>query len=180
MNWNAVKAVGIALAVAGVIAVVSWLLGDRHGRKAVLDGATDQGDTIVKVVAIYKDFPDPVASASVGFVQIPKYMFLSDTVGVPVPVPIPGPTDTQYVYLPREQKYYEEEEGRLRMWISGFDPRLDRYEWDAVSTTVTNTIYIKPSRWSFSISAGWGLTYDVVKKSLGTGPTIVIGGSYRF
>ena len=178
MNWTTAKIVILALLCAIAICALSWFAGSIYGRRAAFVDTTTQSDTVVKVVTVYKDFPDPVKTSSAGFVRIPKYIFLSDTVGVPVQVP--GPTDTQYVYLPREQKYYEEEEGRLRMWVSGYDPRLDRYEWDAVTATVTNTVYIKPSRWSFSISGGWGLTYDVIGKKFGTGPTIVVGGSWSF
>ena len=168
----------LALLVAAAICAGSFFLGDRHGRKDVLDGAKEHSDTVVRVVTKYKDFPDPVASASVGFVPIPRYMFFTDTLTEEIPVPVPGKTDT--VYLPREQKYYEEEEGRLRLWVSGYDPRLDRYELDAITTTVNNTVYAKPSRWSFTISAGWGLTYGIINRTIDTGPTVLIGGSYSF
>lgn len=167
----------LALLVAAAICAGSFFLGDRHGRKDVLDGAKEHSDTVVKVVTKYKDFPDPVASASAGFIPIPVYKFITDTVTQEKLVVV---NDTTFVYVPREQKYYEEEEGRLRLWVSGYDPRLDRYELDAIMTTVNNTVYAKPSRWSFTISAGWGLTYGIINRTIDTGPTVVIGGSYSF
>ena len=174
------KVVILAALITVALIIASGLIGSVIGRRKVINGLEVQRDTTVRVVTVYKDFPDPVKSAQAGFIQIPKYMFVTDTLALTVEVP--GETDTvvQYVYLPREQKYYEEEEGKLRMWISGFQPVLDRYEFDMPTVTVTNTVYVKPSRWSFSISAGWGVTYGIVNKALDTGPTVVVGGSFSF
>lgn len=112
-------------------------------------------DTVTKVVTRYKDFPDPVKTAKAGFVRIPAYRFISDTVTQERILIV---HDTTAIYITREQKYYEEADGALRLWISGVDPRLDRYEWDQTSTTVTDTIRPKPKRWGLSVYFGGGAT----------------------
>ena len=160
-----------------VILIGCFLGGAYYGQQRTLSGIETARDTVTKVVTVYKDFPQETKTTLAGFISVPRYKFFTDTV---MRVETAYLHDTTVVYLPREQKYYEEEEGRLRLWVSGYEPSLDRYELDAVTTTVTNTVYVKPPRWSFTISAGWGLTYDVIKKSVGTGPTIAGGISYRF
>lgn len=121
-------------------------------------------DTVMKVVTRYRDFPDPVNTAKAGFVRIPAYRFISDTVTQERILIV---HDTTAIYITREQKYYEEADGALRLWISGVDPRLDRYEWDQTSTTVTETIRPKPKRWGLSIYAGGGITIAGGKILLG-------------
>lgn len=177
MNWTTIKTTLLEFLAAAAIFVIAWFVGNVHGKNTAFDDAETKTDTVVKVVTVYKDFPQPQQTAQIGYIAVPAYKFITDTVNV---VETAYLHDTTVLYLPREQKYYEEEEGRLRLWVSGYEPSLDRYEMDAVTTTVTNTVYVKPPRWSFTISAGWGLTYDVIKKSVGTGPTIAGGISYRF
>ena len=161
-----------------LLVAAAFLGGDYYGQKKVENSLVSERDTTTKIVTVYKDFPDPVKSSMAGVIAVPKYLFLTDTAHIEVEVPVPGDTVTQYVYLPREQKYYEEEEGRLRMWVSGYEPRLDRYELDAVTTTITNTVYEKPSRWGISISAGYGAT--LIDKNVKLSPYLGIGVSYTF
>ena len=132
-------------------------------------------DTVIKTVTVYKDFPQPKETASAGFIAIPAYKFFTDTVYATNTV---LQHDTTVVYLPREQQYYEEEEGRLRLWVSGYEPRLDRYELDAQVITITNTVTEKPSRWGLSISGGYGVA--LVGKSVQLAPYIGVGVSYTF
>ena len=160
-----------------VLIVAAFFGGDYYGHRKVEKSLVSETDTITKIVTVYKDFPQPIETAQIGFIPVPMYKFITDTVNT---VETAYLHDTTVVYLPREEKYYEEEEGRLRMWVSGYDPRLDRYEFDAIIKTITNTIYVTPSRWSFSVSAGLGVTYGLVNKTIDAGPTIVLGGSYRF
>lgn len=131
-------------------------------------------DTVTKVVTRYKDFPDPVKTAKAGFVRIPAYRFISDTVTQERNLIV---HDTTAIYITREQKYYEEADGALRLWISGVDPRLDRYEWDQTTTTITETIRPKPKRWSLSITAGYGVA--VAGKQIQLAPFIGAGISYN-
>jgi hypothetical protein len=81
------------------------------------------------------------------------------------------------VYLPREQKYYEENDGRLRLWVSGYDPRLDRWELDERQTTITQTV-VPRRRWSLGVTAGYGLALTEPKVALA--PFVGVGITYAF
>lgn len=123
--------------------------------------AVHERDTVKKVIPVWKDFPDPVKTVSAGFVALPAYRFLTDTVSRDVnhfiPVYLRDSSDT--VFLPREQRFYSEDEGRLRLWVSGVDPSLDRYELDRIETTITETIYPAPKRWGLDLYMGFGGTF---------------------
>ena len=134
-------------------------------------------DTVEKVVTVYKDFPQPAKTALSGFVAVPRYYFLTDTVNT-VEVAIQRDTVTQFVYLPKERKYYEEEEGKLRLWVSGYQPELERYEVDWTTTTITETHKQREKRWGLGLSGGYGITIHDGK--VVTGPTISVVISYNF
>ena len=108
-----------------------FLGGSNYGWDRAVEGMTAHSDTVTKVVPMWKDRPEPAKTARLGYVAVPSVYFLTDTINVVETAEIRvHDTIPKYVYLPREQKYYEEDEGRLRMWISGYDPQLDRYEFD--------------------------------------------------
>lgn len=148
-------------AVATILIVAAFAVGRITAPLPEVERVTD---TVTKVVTRYRDFPDPVKTAKAGFVRIPAYRFISDTVTQEQILIV---HDTTAIYITREQKYYEEADGALRLWISGVDPRLDRYEWDQTTTTITETIRPKPKRWGLSIYAGGGITIAGGKILLG-------------
>lgn len=154
-----------------LLIVGSFFLGSHHGQRKVENSLVSKTDTVTKVVPVYKDFPDPVSSASVGFIRIPKYAFVTDSIPYAV-----HDTTMQYVYVIREQKYYEEDEGRLRIWVSGYEPRLDRYELDRTETVVNNTIYVYPPKWRFSLDGGIGS--NIVGKTFSLYP--FVGGEVEY
>lgn len=90
--------------------------------------------------------------------QLPQYRFenfkswafftetQTDTVRELVPYAV---HDT--VYVPITQRYYEELDGRLRLWVSGYRPTLDKWELDEVTMDVTRT-----TRKRWGVSAGIG------------------------
>lgn len=138
-----------------VLICASFFSGLFFERNKILSGLVSKVDTVTIKVPVYKDFPDPVSTAMVGKLAVPKYIFFSDTTEIEVPVAVPGETDTQYVYLPKEQKYYEEDEGRLRLWVSGYQPMLDRFELDRIEKIITNTVIQTPPNWAFDLNAGF-------------------------
>ena len=159
------------------VLALSFYAGDRFERWRI--GPMESSvDTVYRTVTVYKDFPDPVKTTFAGWIPVPRYMFFTDTTEIKVQVPVPGDTVTQYVYLPKEQKYYEEEDGKLRMWISGYQPVLDRYEVDWTTTVITNTITQKERHWGLGVSGGYGLTYHDGR--VYAGPTISVTISYNF
>ena len=161
------------IAVPILIAIGSFLGGVQYGYHKAVSGIEMQTDTVIKVVTVYKDFPEPQKTVLNGYVSVPKYKFLTDTLFA---VDTAFLHDTTVVYLPREHQYYEEDEGRLRIWVSGYEPRLDRYELDRVETIVTKTVTVNPSRWGISVHAGYGAAlYD---KKVILAPQIGIGITY--
>ena len=155
--------------------VCSFLLG-RATAPQVEEG-TSKRDTVDKIVPVFKDFPQPLKTVSLGYVSVPRYKFLTDTLRSVETEYLPV-HDTTLIYLPREQRYYSEEEGRLRMWVSGYDPKVDRYEIDWKETTITETIRPKPKRWGIGVSAGYGAAV-APDKTVVLSPTISVGISYH-
>lgn len=147
--------------------------GMRWGEKKALDGMVAKRDTVTKIVSVYKNFPEPQKTALVGYFAVPRYKFLTDTLKSVETLVL---HDTTLVYLPREQRYYEEDSARVRIWISGYEPRLDRYEFDIPTTTVTTTVVQRASRWGLSINAGYG--FSLHDKIVYPSPYIGVGISY--
>lgn len=156
-----------------LLIVAAFFGGDYCGQRKVENSLVSKTDTVTKVVPVYKDFPDPMSSASAGFIPIPTYKFITDTV---TQEKISVIHDATTVYLPREHKYYEEDEGRLRLWVSGYDPRLDRYELDHVEKIVTNTVIVPPKKFSLGISGGFGAMFP--KKTVSYFPYAELNASY--
>ena len=158
-----------------LLIVGSFYAGRYVGRVQAVGTMVAKTDTVVRIVTQYKDFPQPAKTALAGFVPVPRYMFLTDTITRVERAEI-AVHDTTPVYLPREQQYYEEADGRLRLWVSGYDPRLDRWEMDERQATVTQTVTPRRSRWSLGLSAGYGvaLAGDAVRLA----PYVGVGVQY--
>lgn len=163
--------------VPAILVVGSFFVGSWHGQRKILATIESHTDTVVKVVTVYKDFPEPQKEAVLGHLKVPVYKFIADTVDREKTVVLRD-TTVQYVYLPREQKYYNEADGKLRIWVSGYEPRLDRYELDLPTTTITATKAEKASRWGIGISGGYGFAMNgrspVFSPYLGIGVTYTI------
>jgi opacity protein-like surface antigen len=78
-------------------------------------------------------------------------------------------TDTVRVQLPIKQLTYQD--STYTAWISGYEPRLDSIEvyQRMNTTTITNTIYKPPKRWSVNASAGLAITPKGVQPYIGVG-----------
>lgn len=157
-----------------VLIIGSFFGGTYYGREKALASLEVQRDTITKIVSVYKEFPEPQKTAIVGRIPVPLYRFITDTIKAVDTLVL---HDTTVVYLPREQRYYSEAEGALRIWISGYDPRLDRYEFDRPETTITTTMKEKPPRWGISIGGGYGFALDSEKRLIAS-PYIGLGLTY--
>lgn len=157
-----------------LLLAVCWFGGDRYGRARAIEEAEMRRDTVTKIVPVWKDDPQPAKTALVGHVAVPVYKFISDTIECVKTAEIVL-HDTTVVYLPREQKYYEEDEGRLRLWVSGYEPRLDRWELDRREQIVTQTV-VERRRWSVGVTAGYGLALTEPKVVLS--PFVGVGVTY--
>ena len=154
VNWLAVWCIAAALM------ACSFIFGRATALKSIADGEKTV-DTVKKVVPVWRDFPDPVKTVSAGFVALPAYRFLTDTVDRDVnhfvPVYLKDSSDT--VFLPREQRFYSEDGGRLRLWVSGVEPSLDRWELDRIETTITETYKPPSKRWGLDLFTSFGGTF---------------------
>ena len=161
---------------AALLLCLCWFGGEWHGRETALAKVDGRTDTVTKIVTAWRDFPEPQKTAQIGYVSVPAVYFLTDTINAVEWREI-AVHDTTVVYLPREQKYYAEEDGRLRLWVSGYEPRLDRYELDAVETTITQTL-VERHRWGLGVTAGYGCALH--DKAVVLSPFVGIGISYSF
>lgn len=170
VNWLAIWCIAAALM------VCAFFFGRTTALKSIAEGEKTV-DTVTKYVPMWKDFPQPTKTVQMGSIAVPKYLFLADSVDRLVPYAVHD-TTTQYVYLPREQKYYEEADGHLRLWVSGYEPRLDRWEADFKETVVAETYKPPPKRWGIGLAAGYGLS--LVDGIIKPAPTVSIVVSYNF
>lgn len=85
--------------------------------------------------------------------------------------------DSADVVVPITQKVYED--STYTAYVSGYCARLDSliFRMPREVTTITNTHYQKPKRWSMSVSLGMGLVYDGRWR---VGPGALIGASFDF
>lgn len=71
-------------------------------------------------------------------IVVPRVIFDTDSVETVRCDTIPYAVhDT--VFVPITEQYYERLDGRLRLWISGYKPSLDRWELDEKETIINNT-----------------------------------------
>lgn len=91
-------------------------------------------DTVYKVKTVYRNRPEPASITAAGTIKVPVLMFLDngDTTVIERTETI---HDTMYVALDRTVKYFSELDGRLRIWVSGYQPELECYELDEVEKT---------------------------------------------
>lgn len=159
-----------------VLIVGSFFGGSYYGQWRMSANLESKCDTVTKIVPVYKDFPQPQKTAKMGYVSVPAYKFLTDTIKSVEWAEI-AVHDTTVVYLPKQQKFYNEEDGKLRIWVSGYEPSLDRYELDKTEMTITQTITPKLKRWSLGVTVGYGLT---LQEKATPSPFLGIGVTYSF
>lgn len=138
--------------IAGLLVAVGFAAGHYATKRGHSGGIREIRDTVTVYRTKYAERPVETASIQVGTIAVPRMYFFTDTMRVETETAVPVPVhDT--VYLPRTQKYYCENEGRLRLWVSGYEPALDRWELDEKETTVTVR---RVPRWNVSACAGYG------------------------
>lgn len=157
---------GIAAAVLGVLCFVGgYSIGkDRH--RSPINAKTD---TLFVYERKWADLP------SFEGVTLKSWAFftetVSDTTQIEVPVVI---KDT--IYVPITQKYYEQLDGRLRIWVSGYAPQLDRWELDEQSKIIR-----EKSHWGLSVGVGPSVIYTPFHKvPIDAGVGVFAGVTYTF
>ena len=157
-----------------ILVAAAFYGGLRYGENRAERQLIAIRDTVVMVTNSHKDNPEPQNTMLVGHIAVPRYKFITDTVCTVITHEI---HDTTIVYLPSEQKFYNEEDGKLRIWVSGYEPHLDRYELDLPTTVITQTVTKKNTRWGLSINAGYGIMVNQ-QKAIVASPYIGCGISY--
>lgn len=119
-------------------------------------------------------------------VVVPDILPVVDTMSVPQ---IIRERDTTWVYVPISQTYFALNEGKVRIWASGYKVGIDRWEMDEVTKVVTrwpkqHRVYLSAeglllntnphfimqanygytTKWGFEINAGLG--YDFVSRGV--------------
>lgn len=148
------------IALACIIVIISAPLCAIWGYK---NAALKQNKT-ADTVYVYKTVGNkaPVAASSVltkWDISVPKVFERVDSVFITQYQEVPYYVhDT--LYVPISTKYYEELNGRLRLWISGYQAFLDRWELDEKET------YIRRSdKVSFRVGVGPALIYTPFHKT---------------
>ena len=80
-------------------------------------------------------------------------------------------TDSVLVEVPIAQRHYSDT--TYEAWVSGYEARLDSIR--VFQREVTQWKESKPSRWSFGVQAGYGITPKGFQPYLGIGATVRLG-----
>lgn len=126
--------------------LLGYHVGTRHRGPAVEIHDTD---TLIITKTVTEFLPAPKS------IEFTRWAFFTETDTLNTVEYIPyAVNDT--IFVPISQSYYERLDGRLRLWISGFDTSLDKFELDENYTHITHTIHKK---WSWSVGAGPAIIY---------------------
>lgn len=139
------------LGVIALVSVLSFCAGHRRGAR----GVNMQRDTVVITKTHTEVRPEFKTEALLRWEPVRPALlpFPADSVEVPV-TQIIHDTTTNTVYVPITQRYYERLDGRLRLWVSGYQPTLDRWELDEQTKVIRER-----KRWGFSVGVGPGVIY---------------------
>lgn len=154
--------------VIAAVAILSFYSGHRFGEKS--SNNIIQLDTIVVTETIVEESPVADTIYLTRWERIPMEVVKRDTVSVVAPVFI---RDT--VYLPITTAYYERLNGRLRLWVNGYNTSLERWELD-------EQVKLMPYRkkWGFSIGIGPAIIYSPFMRGIDSGVGIFGGVTYTF
>ena len=138
---------GIVLA----LIAAALFIGRRWGRSIAISAIETKVDTLIIYKTKSEISPLFEQSTAIGYkgLSVPQFVWVTDTLTMTV-------HDT--VYVPITQKYYERLDGRLRLWISGYEPNLDKWELDEQIQYVTKESFIEPKKNKVFLDAGF--VYD--------------------
>lgn len=115
------------------LAGVVFAIGFVCGKRSCLNNDNVLTDTIYVTATKIGVSPRNQSKWTIGakLVSVPKILPLSDTL-----VRVIEQTDTFRVEIPLSQSYYSLNDGKLRLWTTGYDVSIDRWEVDEVTGTV--------------------------------------------
>lgn len=174
------KAVAILAIIFVVIlcSVIGYKIGYYRGRKHPISAVNNKTDTLI----VYRTYSGENALKSkVDFkkwdIVVPTVLYCHDTTETEKPV-IVYKDGEPLVKVPLSEHFFQSDDKRLRVWTTGYNVTLDRWEYDAPTTTITKTK--EAPRFSFGVSAGLGVQYGVFSRKVDFGPSVLVGVSYRF
>ena len=130
------------------LVVAALFIGRSWGRNAAISSIETKVDTLTIYKTKSEISPVPAISTDIGYkgVFVPQFIWVTDTLTKEI-------HDT--IYVPITQKYYERMDGRLRLWISGYEPNLDKWELDEQIQYVTKESFVEPKKNKVFIDAGF-------------------------
>lgn len=153
-----------------IIAIIVLVVGMTIGYRLGASGAVDVGtDTIFVYDTIVKTQPVVVSSGELGnrsyrVKLLGRISKQNDSIS--------KQNDSVEVQLPIVQKVYGD--STYRAWVSGYDARLDSFQIYQPTRYITITTTEQPSRWSWGVQVGMGITPK------GMQPYIGLGGQFKF
>lgn len=131
------KKIIIAVVVIGLAFIIGQVRGYKRGRSAVIPSRVDTC-TVYVTKRVYE--PQEVAKVDLGLIPVPlSSLTLLSEGNAANPEVAPFDTlvvhDTMYVYLPREQKHYAQE-NLYDCWVSGVSVKLDSLNVYQKETTI--------------------------------------------
>lgn len=161
----------ILLAFAAVIVAAAVFAGGYKFGAATGVPMSDR-DTVYVTKTVTEHRPVAKTTTFKGWSPVPNYIFTKDTLTVRDTIPVVV-HDT--LYVPITTAYYERLNGRLRLWVSGYQPRLDKFELDEQTKIVP---YRK--HWGFSVGVGPSVIYSPFHNNIDAGIGIFGGFTYTF
>lgn len=151
--------------------LVSFFLGALFGGSRVKPEVIERIDTLTVTKTITESLPTPE------WRHLVRWSFISDTDTLTREKEVPYYIhDT--IYVPISQSYYERLDGRLRLWISGYDTSLDRWELDEQTKYITE---YRRKRFGFSVGAGACVIYTPFHEThIDAGLGLFAGFTYNF
>lgn len=182
--------IGIAL----LLLIVSFFLGSLHGKRKALSGFSSSTDTLYITKTISGSTASVLSSSLLEWkeIRVPAVCSVKDTIEVPRVI---VEKDTFRVYVPITQTKFSIADGKVRIWASGYNVGIDKWEYDEVTREVK--VYPKQhrvfasadgglygknphlavmanygysTRWGMEVSAGLG--YDILSNGIAVGASV--------
>lgn len=151
--------------------IIAFAIGSAFGRYGEKPTVIERIDTLTVTKTVTETLPAPEWKTLV------RWSFISDTDTLVREKDVPYYIhDT--IYVPISQSYYERLDGRLRLWISGYETSLDKWELDEQTKYITE---YKRKRFGFSIGAGPCVIYTPFHENhIDAGVGLFAGVTYNF
>lgn len=150
--------------------VMSFICGHKVGKKA--NNNLTPNDTIIITNTVTETLPDPDTVWFERIVKVPVDSIKIDTVYQSKEIPIIV-HDT--IYVPLSVSYYERLDGRLRLWVSGYQTSLVKWELDEQTKLVSCR-----KRWGISAGLGVAAIYSPFTQRFDAGIGTFFGLTYTF